>query len=218
MSMCEEEPIKPWKQKVVRKEVFTLHRPIFMGNSMEFTILKHVWWTSLLFIDEPYPTSTDLQHVKHVCLKRQKFHNPYCWWKKCCTTCNVQNPVNNAYQLVSRISSINSMNPRFASAATPLFFGWPSKPFKTHRLCFAKVYLGDLSNVFRAAYDSMSGDGRAVLAFSTEAPPRSGSANEHEGTLAEAGRWKLWSMEWNLVPLIGGIGSIESPNWQYIYI
>ena len=56
----------------------------------------------------------------------------------------------------------------------------------------AKVYLGDLSSVFRAAYDSMSGDGRAVLAFSTEAPPRSGSANEHEGTLAEAGFFFWW--------------------------
>ena len=52
--------------------------------------------------------------------------------------------------------------------------------------------------MFRAAYDSMSGDGRAVLAFSTEAPPRSGSANEHEGTLAEAGSVPSgqWSETW----------------------
>ena len=110
----------------------------------------------------------------------------------------LQNPVNSAYQLVSRISSINSMNPRFASAATPLFFWVAFQTVKNHRHCFAKVYLGDLSNVFRAAYDSMSGDGRAVLAFSTEAPPRSGSANEHEGTLAEAGSVPSgqWSETW----------------------
>ena len=66
---------------------------------------------------------------------------------------------------------------------TPLFWWLPT----VNNRFRAKVYLGDLSSVFRAAYDSMSGDGRAVLAFSTEAPPRSGSANEHEGTLAEAG-------------------------------
>ena len=37
----------------------------------------------------------------------------YCWWKKSCTTWNVENPANNGInyqpQLVSRISSINSI-------------------------------------------------------------------------------------------------------------
>jgi len=44
--------------------------------------------------------------------------------------------------------------------------------------------LGDLSSVLHASAARLARHG--VVAFSTEAPPRSGGANEHEGQLAEA--------------------------------
>ena len=66
MSMCEEEPIKPWTQKVVLKEVFTLHKPILWEIQWNLPFSSMYDEHPLLFIDEPYPTSTDLQHVKHI--------------------------------------------------------------------------------------------------------------------------------------------------------
>lgn len=60
-----------------------------------------------------------------------------------------------------------------------------------HVLCgamgcvFSEVYVGDLAPVLRACHARLA-DCRSVVAFSTEAPPRSGSANEHESALAEA--------------------------------
>lgn len=51
------------------------------------------------------------------------------------------------------------------------------------------VYVGDLAPVLRACHARLA-DCRSVVAFSTEAPPRSGSANEHESALAE-GTFKL---------------------------
>ena len=49
-----------------------------------------------------------------------------------------------------------------------------------------QVYVGDLSAVLHASAARLARHG--VVAFSTEAPPRSGGANEHEGQLAEVVR------------------------------